>query len=602
MPIQTLSELFLTAVREMPRDDFLSYRDDTGQWQDISSADALRRVQSLRHGLRSLGVRAGDRVAILSENRVEWILTDMGCHCAGAVVVPIYPTLLPDAIAGILQDCEPVAIFVSCGEQAAKIHAVRDQLPFIKDVIAFERTELPDVMAFVRLLEIGANLLDETPADADTCPEADPETACSIIYTSGTTGTPKGVVLSHRNFVSNVLAIQPEFPFGNRDRCLSFLPLSHVLERMAGYYTMILCGVGIAFAERMDTVPRDIQEVRPHIIISVPRLYEKMYAKILSVSMAAGFPKKNIFFWARGIAFRLARLRAAGESPGTWLAFQAKIADALVFKKLQAKLGGRMKFMVSGGAPLSTRINEFFNGAGLMICEGYGLTETSPVLTCNTPAAMRFGSVGKALVDTEIRLAEDDEIMARGPQIMLGYYGRPEATAEVLDADGWLATGDIGKMDDDGYLYITDRKKDLIVTAGGKNIAPQPIENALQANKYVIQAVLIGDRRQYLSALIVPDFEMLADHMAGEGVTDLSPADLVAHPAAQDLFHRQLERLNADLPGFSQVKKVSLLERELTLEAGELTPTMKIKRFAVTRKYRDVIQAMYPAELPIDEG
>ena len=601
MPIQTLADLFLTAVRDKPRDDCFSTRDETGTWQHVSSADAKRRVLNLRHGLRSLGIEPGDRVAILSENRLEWILTDMACHCAGAVVVPVYPTLLPDAIATILQDCEPVAVFVSTGELTAKIHSVREQLPFVKDVITFEHTELPNMTGFARLLEIGANLLQDLPEDAPECVTTAPDDPCSIIYTSGTTGTPKGVVLSHRNFVSNVLSILELFPFGERDRCLSFLPLSHVLERMAGYYTMVVSGVGIAFAERMDTVPRDIMEVKPHIIISVPRLYEKMYGKILGMAMAAGFPKKHIFFWGRGIAFELARLKAAGQRPRGLLAVKARIADALVFSKLRAKLGGRMKFMVSGGAPLATRINEFFNGAGLMICEGYGLTETSPVLNCNAPGRMRFGSVGQAIADTEVRIAGDGEILVRGPQVMQGYWGRPEATREVLDEEGWLATGDIGHLDDDGYLYITDRKKDLIVTAGGKNIAPQPIENKLAINQYVTQVVVVGDRRPYLSALVVPNFEALDGFAASHGLQGADPATLVASPVVQDLFQRQIEQLNADLPGFSQVKKISLLERELTLEAGELTPTMKIKRFAVARIYRDVIRGMYPTELPGEE-
>jgi long-chain acyl-CoA synthetase len=536
-------------------------------------------------------------VAILSENRVEWLLADLACQCAGAVSVPVYPTLLPEAIKHILQDCAPVAVFVSSGEQAAKIHGIRDDLPSVKDVVAFEATKLPNVLAFTRLLEIGQNLVDgpQQDAAADCVPVA-PDARCSIIYTSGTTGQPKGVVLTHRNFVSNVLSIVDLFPFRSGDRCLSFLPLSHVLERMAGYYTMIHIGVGISFAERMDTVPRDIQEVKPHIIISVPRLYEKMYGKILGMAMGAGFPKRDLFFWARGIAVQVARRRVAGLPLPAGLAVKRRLADALVFRKLRARLGGNMRFMVSGGAPLSVKINEFFYGAGLMICEGYGLTETSPVLSCNTPDRMRFGSVGLPVRDTEIRIAEDGEILARGPQVMEGYYNRPDATAEMIDPDGWLATGDIGHLDEDGFLFITDRKKDLIVTAGGKNIAPQPIENRFATNKYVSQIVVIGDRRPYLSALVVPDFETLGEFAAGRGAPDLSPAALVAHPEVQALFQDLLEELNAELPGFSQIKKCSLLEQEFAQEAGELTPTMKVKRFAIARKYRDVIDAMYPAE------
>ncbi|HPF70712.1 MAG TPA: long-chain fatty acid--CoA ligase [Candidatus Krumholzibacteria bacterium] len=602
MPVQTVPDLFLAAVHERPRADCFATRSHDGRWEPMASSEALRRVQALRHGLLSLGVKPGDRVALLAENRVEWALTDLGIQAAGAVTVPVYPTLLPDAIGGILADCAPVAVFVSTGDQAAKIHQVRGDLPSIKDVVAFDRTELPDILAFTRLLEIGQNIVDrDPPAPGSPFTAVDAAAPCSIIYTSGTTGTPKGVVLSHRNFVSNVLSIQDEFPFERMDRCLSFLPLSHVLERMAGFYTMLFAGVGIYYAERMDTVPRDILEVKPQIMISVPRLYEKIYAKALGTAMGAGWPKRDIFFWAREVAMEAARRRADGQPLGGGLAFRHRLADRLVFHKLRARLGGNVQCMISGGAPLSEKINLFFNGAGLEICEGYGLTETAPVLTCNTPAVKRYGSVGRPVIETEIRIAADGEILARGPQVMLGYWHRPEATAEVIDKDGWFATGDIGRLDDDGFLFITDRKKDLIVTAGGKNIAPQPIENRFQTNKFVTQVVVIGDRRQYLSALVVPDFATLGDWAAAQGLRARTPAELVAEPRVQALFQEQLDHLNSELPGFSQIKKCSLLEQEFTLEAGELTPTMKVKRFAISRKYRDVINAMYPSELPGDE-
>ena len=602
MSVQTVPELFLTAVHARPRANCFSWRDAQGHWHDVSSEEALRRVRALRFGLRSLGVQPGDRVALLAENRLEWALTDLGVQCAGAITVPVYPTLLAEDIGRILTDCEPVAVFVSSGDQAAKIHRIRGELPSIRDVVAFDRTELPDILAFGRLLEIGQNLVDQDPpAPRDDCAAVDPESPSSIIYTSGTTGAPKGVVLRHRNFVSNVLAIQDLFPFERMNRCLSFLPLSHVLERMAGFYTMVYAGVGISFAERMDTLARDLQEVKPEIIISVPRVYEKFYAAALGTAMGKGWPARDIFFWARRVAVATARRRVDGQPLGTGLAVQRALAEALVFKKIRARLGGNMEFMISGGAPLSAKINQFFNGVGLDICEGYGLTETSPVLTCNTPQSKRFGSVGKVIPQTEVRIAEDGEIQVRGPQVMQGYWNQPEATAEVIDADGWFATGDIGKIDADGFLYITDRKKDVIVTAGGKNIAPQPIENRFQINKYITQVVVVGDRRPYLSALVVPNFETVRDYAAAHGVAATAPAELVAAPVVQELFQAQLEELNAELPGFSQVKKCSLLEQEFTLDAGELTPTMKVKRFAIARKYRDVIAAMYPAEEPEDE-
>ncbi len=602
MSVQTIPELFLTAVREFPRPDCFSYRDDSGQYVDVSSEEALRRVKALRMGLKSLGVQPGDRVALLSENRIEWALADLGSLCAGAVTVPIYPTLLPDTIEYILSESEPVAIFVSTEEQATKIHQMRDRLPFVRDVISFDRTGLPDIMTFDKLKQIGQNLLEDNPPDTrDECADVDKDSPCSIIYTSGTTGNPKGVVLSHWNFVSNVLTIKDQVRIDSTDRCLSFLPLSHVLERMGGLFTMLSAGAGIAYAEKMETVPQDIIDVQPTIMISVPRLYEKIYGKALATASGAGFPKKNIFFWARDIAMRKARMKAVGQKPGAWFNVQSAVADKLVFGKLRAKLGGRIQIMISGGAPLNMKINQFFNGAGLIILEGYGLTETSPILTANTFENFRFGSVGKAIPQTEIKIAEDGEIIARGPQVMLGYYKNEAATSEVLDEEGWLATGDIGHLDEDGFLFITDRKKDLIVTAGGKNIAPQPIENQYVADKYVTQAVVIGDRRQFLSALIVPNFEILQEFAASKGISNMAHADLVRHPEVNALFESIINEMNKDLPGFSQVRKFTLLEQEFTLEEGELTPTMKTKRFFINRKYKDLIDTMYPAPLEVED-
>ena len=611
MSVQTIPELFLTAMRQFPRPDCFSYRDESGQYVTVSSEEALRRVKALRMGLKSLGVQPGDRIALLSENRIEWALADLGSLCAGAVTVPIYPTLLVDTIEFILSQSEPVVVFVSTEEQAAKIHQIRDRLPSVRDVISFERTSLPDILTFDKLKQIGQNLLeDHPPTPSEECVEVDKDSPCSIIYTSGTTGNPKGVVLSHWNFVSNVLNIKDQVPISSADICLSFLPLSHVLERMGGLFTMLSIGAGIAYAERMDTVPQDILDVQPTFMISVPRLYEKIYGKALGTAAAAGFPKKNIFFWARDLGIRMAIMKADGRKPGAWFQFQYAVADKLVFSKLRAKLGGRIQLMISGGAPLNMKINQFFNGAGLNILEGYGLTETSPILTANTFHGFRYGSVGKVIPDTELKIVkdgqimpqgEDGEIIARGPQIMLGYYKNEAATAEVLDADGWLSTGDIGHLDEDGFLFITDRMKDLIVTAGGKNIAPQPIENRFVANKYVVQAVLIGDRRQFLSALIVPNFEILEEFGATKGLGAMSPIDLVKHPEVHALFEGIVGGINADLPGFSQIRKFSLLEREFTLDAGELTPTMKIKRFAINTKYKETIDTMYPAPLEGDE-
>jgi len=598
MSIETLPDLFLTAIHDHPRPDCFSFRGEDGQYQDISSEEAHRQVRALRHGLKSLGVKRGDKVALLSENRYEWALTDLGILFCGAVSVPIYPTLLPDTIEYILKDCEPTVLFVSTAEQAEKIHGLRANLPFLQDVITFENVELPNVMPLNKLIQIGQNIVNDNPPEPSRdIVEVDKNDLASIIYTSGTTGDPKGVMLSHWNFVSNVLSTLEVVDLSPSDRCLSFLPLSHVLERMAGYYGMLYRGVGIAYAERMDTVPVDLQDVKPTVVISVPRLYEKIYARVLSTAMAGSGLKRSIFFWARDVGKKYGRKKRAGESIPAWLKVQYDLADRLVFKKLRARTGGRLRFFVSGGAPLADPINEFFYAAGLYVLEGYGLTETSPVLSCNTFENFKIGSIGKPIPRTEIRIAEDGEIMARGPQVMLGYYNNETATREVLSEDGWLATGDIGHFDEEDFLFITDRKKDVIVTAGGKNIAPQPIENTIKINKFVSQTVVIGDKRPYLSCLIVPNFETLEEYAKRKGIAFTDSSGLIKHPEIIAMFDRQLERINASLPGFNQVKKCALLDQEFTLEAGELTPTLKVKRWVIAKKYRQTLDSLYPESL-----
>ncbi len=592
--VTTIPELFYHAVQETPRPDMFSYKGPDGAYVDVSSGEMQRRVRHLRLALESLGVGKGDRVALLSENRLEWALVDLASLALGAADVPIYPTLLPETIAYILEDSRPKVVFVSTDEQARKIAAVRDRLPFVQDVVAFDAVSVPDVMSLGKLLQIGEHMAAKSPQEPATeIGPARKDDLCSIIYTSGTTGRPKGVMLSHWNFVSNVLAILQLIDVGTEDRALSFLPLSHVLERMAGFYTMVAGGVGIAYAESVETVAQDMAVVQPTIMISVPRLYEKIFARVDAAAAEGGPVKKMIFDWARGVGQRWTRKRLAGEPLPAWLRWQYALADKLVFAKLRARTGGRVRFFVSGGAPLAPHINEFFYSAGLMILEGYGLTETSPVIAVNTPEHFRIGSVGRPVPDTEVRIAEDGEIVVRGPQVMLGYYNNEEATAEVLTGDGWFHTGDIGHLDDDGYLYITDRKKDLIVTAGGKNIAPQPIENSLKKNKFIGQVVVIGDKRPYLVCLIVPNFEELEVWAREHHLHWTDHAELIALPEVRDKYQRGIDRTNAKLPSFSTIKRFALLENEFTLESDELTPTLKVKRRVIQQRYGDLIDDLY---------
>jgi long-chain acyl-CoA synthetase len=401
-------------------------------------------------------------------------------------------------------------------------------------------------------------------------------------------------MLTHDNIYSNVAASMKAIPFDGRDVGLSFLPLSHIFERMAGHYMMFATGTSIAYAESIDTVPANLQEVRPTLVLSVPRLYEKMYARVLENALTGGFLKRKIFFWARGVAERWADEKLAGRQPGGLLARQYAIAQKLVFSKLKARTGGRLRYFVSGGAPLSPEINKFFYAAGLEILEGYGLTETSPVIAVNTPANFRIGTVGKPIDGVEVKIAGDGEILTRGPHVMKGYYNRPDATREAIEPDGWFHTGDIGELRD-GFLAITDRKKDIIVTAGGKNIAPQPLENKVKTNKYVAQAVMLGDKRKFPSMLIVPNFEQLERWARNRNIIWTDRAQLLRMPTIQAKMEKEVNEELAGAAHFELPKRIGLIEHDFSIEKGELTPTQKVKRRAIDKNYKELIDSMYNA-------
>jgi long-chain acyl-CoA synthetase len=590
----TLNQLFFDAVERFDRPEALLVKVQDA-YEPISHRTVAERVRRVALGLRELGIAAGDRVGILAENRPEWALADFGCLTAGITDVPVYPTLPADQVQYILADAGVRALFVSTAEQAAKIVAVRDRLPVLEHVVGFPAGALPGCdLTFAELEQRGAAA--ETPERiARYRAEAlavGPDDLATLIYTSGTTGVPKGVMLTHDNFHSNVVAASRAVPFEGKDTALSFLPLSHVLERMAGHYLMWHTGTCIAYAESIDTVSADMQLVRPSLMISVPRLYEKMYARVLENALAGGAVKKRIFFWARAVADRWADETLAGREPGGLLAAQYALAQRLVFSKLQARTGGRLRYFVSGGAPLAPEINKFFYAAGLTILEGYGLTETSPVISVNTPEAFRIGTVGRPIDGVEVRIAADGEILTRGPHVMAGYFNNPEATAETIDADGWLRTGDIGALED-GFVRITDRKKDVIVTAGGKNIAPQPIENRVKTNKYVSQAVMIGDRRKFPVLLIVPNFEQLERWAKLKELIWTDHAQLIATPLVRAKMDKEVYRELEGLANFETPKKIALLEHDFTIERGELTPTLKVKRRVVDQTYRGLIDRLY---------
>jgi long-chain acyl-CoA synthetase len=596
-PPGTLTRLFFDAVARFDKPDALQVK-VKGAYQPISSRTLGERVRRLALGLQELGIQPGDRVALFSENRPEWAIADYACLTASLTDVPLYPNLPPEQAGYILNDSGAVAIFVSDAAQAAKIAEVRARCTVLRHVITFapERHEGAD-LTLAEVEQRGAAVDDEARAARyrEHALAVKPDDLATLIYTSGTTGEPKGVMLSHDNLYSNVMAAAVSIPFEGKDVCLSFLPLSHIFERMAGHYLMLHVGCSIAYAESIDTVPIDMQTVRPSIVLSVPRLYEKMYARVLENALSGGAIKKRIFFWARAVAERWADVKLAGGTPRGLLALQYRIAQRLVFSKLQQRTGGRLRYFVSGGAPLAPEINKFFYAAGLVILEGYGLTETSPVISVNIPTAFRIGTVGKPVPGVEVMLAPDSEILTRGPHVMKGYYNKPDATSEVMDAEGWFHTGDIGELRD-GYLAITDRKKDIIVTAGGKNIAPQPIENTLKTNKYISQAVVIGDKRKFPIVLVVPNWENLEKWARIKNLLWTQRSQLLEMPIVHAKIEKEVYGRLTGLAKFETPKKVGLLEHDFSVERGELTPTLKVKRRVIDKAYRDMIDRLYEDE------
>jgi len=588
----TIPRQFLASVEDYDKPAAFRFKRD-GVWVDVSHREVLDRVHALACALRALPVAKADRVAIVSENRLEWAVTDLAALSAGAVVVPIYPTLMPAQTEYMLRDSEARVAFVSTSAQAAKVAEVRGRLPHLQHVFAFDAEAAGNgVSRFDELVAQGRAAAASGDYRAMIA-GVGPDDWASIIYTSGTTGEPKGAILSHRNFTANVRQCLSVFDLGPTDTCLSFLPLSHVFERTGGYYVMLTAGATIAYAESIEAVADNLREVRPTVVCSVPRVYEKMYARILDTVHRGPLPKKVLFHWAARTGRRYISEKLTGRvDPVTRLALF--FADRLVLRKLRDRVGGRLRFFISGAAPLAREIAEFFHGAGIPILEGYGLTETSPVITVNTFAHLRFGTVGHALPGVEVRIAPDGEILARGENVMVGYFKKPEQTAEAI-IDGWFHTGDIGHLDADGYLLITDRKKDLIATAGGKKVAPQPIEGQLKQSPFVSEAVLVGNRRPFISLLIVPNFARLEEWAANAGLAAADRAALVASPEAHALYQGVVDGINTHLSQFERIKSFVVLERELSLAEGDLTPTLKVRRRIVEEKYRSRIDAMYNA-------
>jgi len=594
--IKTLAQAFLATCERQPGFPALKYKENN-RWLSFNFSEYKRRVFQVSGSLLSWGVKRGDRIAILSQNRPEWVISDMGILCSGAVTVPLYASLKSEQIAFILNQSGCRILIAENREQVEKIVQSQREIPTLEKIVVIDSlgVDIDENTISMEKIIHSDGLPEGTSHDAivNRCQSIEPDDLASIVYTSGTTGQPKGVMLSHKNFMSNIHGLDEIFDIIPEDSILNFLPLAHVLERTGGYFLgNIFIGAQYIFVESLEKVAENIVEVSPTVFVAVPRLFEKMYTKILSTVESSSKVKKSIFRWSVKTGERYHRALTKGN-PGTVIALKHKLAQFLVYRKLQEKLGGQLRLVVSGGAPLEPRIADFFFSINVPIMEGYGLTETSPVTNVNHAGSYRVGSVGQTLSDVDVMIAEDGEILIKGPNVMPGYYKNPEATREVMTPDGWFKSGDIGKIDEDGFLWITDRKKEIIVTSGGKNVAPQPIENILKTNPFINQVMLVGDKRNFVAALIVPDYDQIKVWGQEHELSSLSNHQLASHKLVKKKIESEVEKMTHDLPRYEQVKRIVLIEDEWLPETGELTPTMKLKRRVIIDKYRDRIESIY---------
>ncbi len=595
MEAQTLNQLLAAACARHDKPDALMHKAD-GEWKNVSSAEWLDAARDVAMGLASFGVKKGDRVVLLSENRLEWFFVEAGLQILGAVTVPIYPSLTASQAAYIISNSGARVVVVSTEEQQAKIAEVRGDL---KDVEAVYALDAPvaehGAESWSAVTDAGKRAREADPGGAEKLAAAvEGDDLATIIYTSGTTGDPKGVMLTQSNLVQNTLVSSRMIALNADDRAISVLPYAHVFARMVAQYLYPHIGVTIAIAESMDNLVANIGEVQPTVMACVPRFYEKMRDRVME-SAAAGSPiKQKIFNWAFRVGGEMGRHRQEGTEPPGGLKFRYRLATKLVFSKLHARLGGRMRLFVSGGAALPRDVAEFFLAAGWLVIEGYGLTETSPVISVNRLDRFRFGTVGPVIDGVEVRIAEDGEILCRGHNVMKGYYNNDAATAEAI-RDGWFHTGDIGEFDADGFLRITDRKKDLLVTAGGKNVAPQPIEGRLKSSPVIAEIVMVGDAKPYLSALVIPDFETLKPWCEANGLAADSHETMTGHDQVREHMMAEINRLSEGLASFEQIKKIAVVAAVFSIEGGELTPTLKVKRQVIAKRYADLIESLYAA-------
>ncbi len=594
----TLHGMFFARARDFG-DAAMVLEGRSGQYRPVSWTAVAQQVMETVSGLLSLGVARGDRVAIMAYNRPEWLVADLAIMAAGAVTVPIYHTSGATTTSRILEKSGARVAFVARSDQAGMLLSCS---PLLDTIISLDPVGVDDAgdcsLDFNTLKLLGTEHLEKIGRNdlAERMGSTGPSDVATIIYTSGTTGDPKGVMLTHANILSDAEAGLMAQPVGPGDIHLSFLPLSHVLERTIGQFLMIMAGTTIAYATSILRVADNIAEVRPTVMIAVPRFFEKLHTRVLDALGEAPALRRRIFAWGMGVGKRRNGMIMRGSTPGAWLELRYRVADHLVFSRLRERLGGRLRFFVSGGAPLAPEIIEFFLAAGIQIMEGYGLTEFSPVVSVNPLGALRPGTVGKPLFGVQVKVAEDGELLVKGPMLMKGYYEDEEATARAV-TDGWLRTGDLVQIED-GYIRITGRKKDILVTSGGKNVSPAVVENLIVEDDLIAQVMVYGDRKKYLTALVVPDYGRAAA-MAGRiglgelSAEELSPARLAANERFRRILMERIGNHTGGLASYEQVKRIFLLDRELTEEEGELTPTMKVKRKVVSEKFREELDALY---------
>lgn len=591
---RTLAELFLQSRSEYDLPNALNFKQD-GEWRAISARTMIERSENIALGLYSLGLRKGDRAAILAANSPDWTLTDAGCQFAGIVDVPIYTTASPHSIKYILDDSRTRVLFIQDKAAFDRIESVLGECSSIEALIFFYPAGVTEsrAMALSDLESRGVELRESQPALSEQLRLAiEPDDVATLIYTSGTTGEPKGVMLSHTNLISNAIDASEKYGFSGHDVSLSVLPLSHVFER-TGMYVYIVSGMSVFFAESIEKVPDNLKEVRPTIFIGVPRIFEKVYEKARLSAARSSPMRERIFDWAIEVAKEFASINESSMPIPVSLMAKHSVADKIVYAKLREFFGGNLRFCITGGAALSDDIYLIFTGAGISIMQGYGLTETSPVVSSNNPIDVKVGTVGKPIRNNKVRIASDGEIEVTGPGVMLGYYHKAEATKDAFTPDGWFRTGDIGHLDDEGFLVITDRKKELFKTSGGKYIAPSHVEQMIKASRFVNQVVLVGNGRKFPAALIVPNFEMLESYAHLKSLDLKTPEEFCRSERIHDLFERQIASVTEHLAQYEKVKKFALIENELTVDGGELTPTLKVKRRVVDEKYKHLIDELY---------